>query len=84
MQGQSLFDLKGKGGCCNEHLREAEEAEVPSGRMDYEIAAVLDAEGIMPARGVPLQHGGVHVLRKRWRIGTGDWRSDHRAARRDA
>lgn len=42
------------------------------GRMDHEIAAILNAEGIMPARGIPFLHGTVHLLRKQW--GTGDSR----------
>jgi hypothetical protein len=38
--------------------------------MDHEIAATLNAEGIMSARGVPFLHGTVHLLRKRWAIRT--------------
>jgi hypothetical protein len=39
-------------------------------RMDGEIAAILNAEGLVSARGRPFSGGGVHVLRKRWRIPT--------------
>ena len=38
--------------------------------MDREIAATLNAEGIMSARGTPFLHGTVHLLRKRWGIRT--------------
>jgi len=34
------------------------------------IAATLNAEGIMSARGTPFLHGTVHLLRKRWGIRT--------------
>ncbi len=40
------------------------------GKMDYEVAAQLNAEGIMSPRGVPFDHGTIHVLRKRWNIRT--------------
>lgn len=40
------------------------------GKMDYEIAAQLNAEGIMSARGVPFDHATIHILRKRWNIRT--------------
>ena len=41
-----------------------------AGRMDYEIAAILNAEGAMSARGTPFLHGTVHLLRKEWGIRT--------------
>jgi DNA invertase Pin-like site-specific DNA recombinase len=41
-----------------------------AGRMDHEIAAILNAEGVMSARGTPFLHGTVHLLRKRWGIRT--------------
>lgn len=40
------------------------------GKMDYEIAAQLNAEGIMSARGIPFGHGTIYMLRKQWRIRT--------------
>jgi DNA invertase Pin-like site-specific DNA recombinase len=39
-------------------------------RMDREIAAILNAEGFVSARGRPFSGGGIHLLRKRWRIPT--------------
>ncbi len=41
-----------------------------AGRMDHEIAAALNDEGIMSARGTPFLHGTVHLLRKQWGIPT--------------
>jgi DNA invertase Pin-like site-specific DNA recombinase len=41
-----------------------------SGHMDAEIAAVLNAEEILSARGLPFSGGEIHLLRKRWRIPT--------------
>ena len=41
-----------------------------AGKMDREIASVLNAEGVMSARGVPLQETTVNHLRKRWNIPT--------------
>ena len=41
-----------------------------AGKMDHEIAAILNAEGIMSARGTPFLHGTIHLLRKRWGIPT--------------
>lgn len=41
-----------------------------AGKFDREIAAVLNAEGIMSARGVPFQSTNVHVLRRRFGIRT--------------
>lgn len=39
-------------------------------RMDGEIAAVLNAEGLVSARGRPFSGGEIHLLRKRWGIST--------------
>lgn len=39
-------------------------------KMDREIAAILNAEGIRTAHGPPFSGGMVHCLRKRWRIPT--------------
>lgn len=41
-----------------------------AGKFDREIAAILNAEGIMSARGVPFQSSNVHILRKRFGIQT--------------
>jgi len=41
-----------------------------AGKMDHEIAAILNAEGIMSARGTPFLHGTIHLLRKQWGIRT--------------
>ena len=41
-----------------------------AGRMDHEIAATLNDEGIASARGTPFLHGTVHLLRKQWGIRT--------------
>ncbi|MEO9150049.1 MAG: recombinase family protein [Burkholderiaceae bacterium] len=57
--------------CANTNLIERRIRELnAAGKMDHEIAAILNAEGIMSARGVPLLHGSVHLLRKRWGIRT--------------
>lgn len=40
------------------------------GRMDAEIAAALNAEGLVSARGRPFSGPGIHLLRKRWGIPT--------------
>lgn len=40
------------------------------GRMDHEVAQVLNAEQIMSARGVPFRGETVHLLRKQWGIPT--------------
>lgn len=40
------------------------------GRMDREVAEVLNAERIMSARGVPFRGETVHLLRKQWGIRT--------------
>jgi DNA invertase Pin-like site-specific DNA recombinase len=39
-------------------------------RTDGEIAAILNAEGLVSARGRPFSSGEIHVLRKRWGIPT--------------
>jgi hypothetical protein len=41
-----------------------------AGKFDREIAAILNQEHIMPARGVLFQSGNVHLLRKRFGIRT--------------
>jgi hypothetical protein len=41
-----------------------------TGTMDGEIAAILNAEGLAPARGAAFDHHLVHLLRKRWGIAT--------------
>ena len=41
-----------------------------AGKMDHEIAAILNEEGIMSARGTPFLHGTIHLLRKQWGIRT--------------
>jgi len=41
-----------------------------AGKIDAEIAAVLNAEGFLSTRGTAFDHGLVHLLRKRWRIPT--------------
>lgn len=40
------------------------------GRMDREVAGVLNAEQIMSARGIPFRGETVHLLRKQWGIRT--------------
>jgi hypothetical protein len=41
-----------------------------AGKFDHEIAAILNAEGIMSARGVPFQSNNVQLLRKRFGVRT--------------
>jgi DNA invertase Pin-like site-specific DNA recombinase len=41
-----------------------------AGKFDREIAVILNAEGLMSARGVPFQSNNVHLLRKRFGIRT--------------
>jgi hypothetical protein len=41
-----------------------------AGKFDRQIAAALNAEGILSARGVPFQSNNVHLLRKRFGIRT--------------
>ena len=57
--------------CSSKDLLECRVRELnAAGMMDGEIAATLNAEGIMSARGTPFLHGTVHLLRKRWDIRT--------------
>ncbi len=57
--------------CSSKDLLECRVRELnAAGMMDGEIAATLNAEGIMSARGTPFLHGTVHLLRKRWGIRT--------------
>ena len=39
-------------------------------KMDGEIAAILNEEGLRTAHGPPFSGGMIHVLRKKWRIPT--------------
>jgi DNA invertase Pin-like site-specific DNA recombinase len=39
-------------------------------KMDGEIAGILNAEGLVSARGCPFSGGEIHLLRKRWGIPT--------------
>ena len=41
-----------------------------AGRMDADIAAILNAEGFLTPRGTTFEHGLIHMLRKRWSIPT--------------
>jgi DNA invertase Pin-like site-specific DNA recombinase len=64
-------------GCANlELLKSRVRALNAAGKMDHEIAAILNAEGIMSARGVPFMHGTVHLLRKQWGIRTAKINAD--------
>src|SRR6266481_6354608 len=45
-------------------------ALVAEQKMDGEIAAILNAEGLLSARGRPFSGGEIHLLRKRWGIAT--------------
>jgi hypothetical protein len=57
--------------CANGELLEQRVRELnAAGKMDREVAAALNAEGIMSARGVPFRGETVHLLRKRWGIPT--------------
>jgi hypothetical protein len=57
--------------CANLGLLEQRIRELnAAGKMDHEIAAILNAERIMSARGVPFLHGTVHLLRRQWGIRT--------------
>jgi hypothetical protein len=57
--------------CANMDLLECRIRKLnQAGKMDHEIAAILNAEGIMSARGVPFLHGTIHLLRKQWGIRT--------------
>lgn len=41
-----------------------------AGKMDGEIASILNVEGFLPSRGTAFDHRLVHLLRKRWGIAT--------------
>jgi DNA invertase Pin-like site-specific DNA recombinase len=41
-----------------------------AGKMDHEIAVILNTDRVMSARGVPFLHGTIHLLRKQWGIRT--------------
>ena len=57
--------------CSSKDLLERRVRELnAAGMMDGEVAATLNAEGVMSARGTPFLHGTVHLLRKRWGIRT--------------
>ncbi len=45
-------------------------ALVAEQKMDGEIAAILNTEGLLSARGRPFSGGEIHLLRKRWGIAT--------------
>src|SRR5207237_9405961 len=45
-------------------------ALVADRKMDGEIAAILNAEGLLSARGRQFSGGEIHLLRKRWGIAT--------------
>ncbi|MBP0447896.1 recombinase family protein [Roseomonas sp. SSH11] len=51
-----------------EHLERRVRELNAEGRMDRQIADLLNAERIMSARGVPFRGETVHLLRKRWNI----------------
>ena len=53
-----------------EHLQSRIRALSAAQRMDGEIAAILNAEGLLSARGRPFRGGEIHLLRKRWGIPT--------------
>ena len=57
--------------CASAQLLERRIRELnAAGKMDREIADILNAEAIVTARGVPLQHNNIYLLRKRWGIPT--------------
>jgi hypothetical protein len=53
-----------------ERLEERIRALNTAQRMDGEIAAILNAEGLLSARARPFSGGEIHLLRKRWGIPT--------------
>ena len=53
-----------------EQLRQRVQDLNAAGKMDQEVADILNAEGIISARGVPFRGGTVHLLRKQWGIRT--------------
>ena len=53
-----------------EQLRQRVQDLNAAGKMDQEVADILNAEGIISARGVPFRGETVHLLRKQWGIRT--------------
>jgi hypothetical protein len=53
-----------------EQLRQRVRDLNAAGKMDREIAEILNAEGIISARGAPFRGETVHLLRKQWGIRT--------------
>jgi hypothetical protein len=53
-----------------EQLRQRVQDLNAAGKMDQEVADILNAEGIISARGVPFRGETVHLLRKHWEIRT--------------
>src|SRR5205085_1840415 len=53
-----------------DHLAARLRALVADRKMDGEIAAILNAEGLLSARGRQFSGGEIHLLRKRWGIAT--------------
>ena len=53
-----------------EQLRQRVQDLNATGKMDQEVADILNAEGIISARGVPFRGETVHLLRKQWGIRT--------------
>jgi hypothetical protein len=53
-----------------EQLRRRVRELTAAGKMDREIAAILNAEGVISARGVPFRGETVYLLRKQWGIQT--------------
>jgi hypothetical protein len=53
-----------------DHLAARLRALVADQKMDGEIATILNAEGLLSARGRPFSSGEIHLLRKRWGIAT--------------
>jgi hypothetical protein len=51
-----------------DRLRQRVTALNAAGKMDKEIAAVLNQEGLRSARGRSFTHGNVWLLRQRWKI----------------
>ena len=53
-----------------EQLRQRVQDLNAAGKMDQEVADILNAEGIISARGVPFRGETIHLLRKQWGIRT--------------
>jgi DNA invertase Pin-like site-specific DNA recombinase len=53
-----------------ERLQTRIRALVAAREMDHEIAATLNSEGLLSARGHPFTGGEIHLLRKKWDIPT--------------